>query len=311
MSLCSKLCRLILLLWLLSALSFIALILCFSAYVVPSLYKEYISDSPWDVTSPSVQAGLDRLLNPGRFNTYQLTTYNYMSMLRLSDDQNWMNKHELHEWIYVTGRESCSEDSGVCEKFDQAFDQIAEKYYLHPPAYNASIYTLDCDHSPLLCAAFSVSPPSLIRLESRGPPHCRIAFPSLLCAYEARYIPLPTNIGFEKMTGTFQPLGMSLPDEAGQLRALFESSCAHEVYITQRLVTHLGNFGEAEDWGEVVGDLVAGFPVHEWYGWLFSWWLGESAGQEVEEGKVEEEAETRAGGGNETEPWYMGNNNLN
>jgi len=253
----------------------LAAVLSFSLYIGPTLYKEYKLDLPRDPGSSSFQATLDRILRPDQFNTYQLTTYNYKSLLRLSDDLDWMHKDLRHSWIYVTGNETCAlgED---CERFDAAFDEVTSAYYLnHPPANNASMYILNCDTSPFLCNAWSVAPPALVRLESLGFPHCKIAsdpLPRLRCPFGARYIPLPTNKGLARMLGSYRPVD-GVPDEKWQLRSLFESTCAHEVYIIQRLLDWVGNGGEPGDAAEDFGYFVTVLPVADLYGKLFSWWL--------------------------------------
>jgi hypothetical protein len=254
----------------------IAAVLSFSLYIGPTLYKEYKLDSPWDPASPTVQATFDRILRRDQFNVYRLTTYNYKSLLRLSDDLDWMRKDLRHSWIYVTGNKTC-ESSENCERFNAAFDDVVPAYYLNPPANNASMYTLDCDTSPFLCNALAVYPPALIRLESLGFPHCKIfsdPLPRLRCPYGARYIPLPTNKGLARMLGSYRPVD-GVPDEKWQLRSLFESTCAHEVYIIQRLLGWVGNGGEPMDASEDFGFFVTMLPVAEVYGKLFSWWLGE------------------------------------
>lgn len=260
----------------LSILSTIASILSFSLYIGPTLYKEYKSDSPWDANSPSTEAALSRFLYPDQWNTYPLTSYNYKSMLRLSEDQNWMHKDLRHVWIYITGGESC-ESKESCERFDAAFDEVTSAYYLKPPANNASMFTLDCDTSPFLCSAWAATPPALIRVESPGAPYCRVVsdpLPGLRCPFGTRYIPLPTTTGLSKMLGTYRPVE-GLPTENWQLRSLFESTCAHEVYVLQRLLEYVGNGGEPMEFSEIFGDLITGFPIAELYGKVFSWWLGE------------------------------------
>lgn len=256
--------------------SVVAAILSFSLYIGPTLYKEYKLDSPWDPASPSVQAVFDRILAPDRFNVYQLTSYNFKSLLRLSDDLDWMRKDLRHTWVYVTGNETCA-SAEDCERFNAAFDEVVPAYYLNPPANNASMYTLDCDTSPFLCKAWAVAPPALVRLESLGHPHCKIVsdpVPRLRCPYGARYIPLPTNKGLARMLGSYRPID-GIPDEKWQLRSLFESTCAHEVYIIQRLLDYVGNGGEPMDASEDFGFFVTVLPVAKQYGRLFSWWLGE------------------------------------
>lgn len=76
------------------------------------------------------------------------------------------------------------------------------------------------------------------------------------------------------MLGSYRPVE-GLPDERWQLRSLFESTCAHEVYLIQRLLEYVGNGGEPLEFREIFGDLIAGFPVAEVYGRGFAWWLGE------------------------------------
>jgi len=266
----------------LSTLSTITSLLSLTLYIAPTLYREYKADSPWDLTSPSGQAALDRLTDPTRWNLHPINTYSYQSLLRLSPDQNWMHSSERHAWIYVTGKETCSalNNTQACEDFDAAFDEITPGYYLNPPAHNASIFTLNCDTSPFLCNAWAATPPALIRLESLGHPHCRIAsnpWPQLHCPFGARYIPLPTGAGLAKMLGTYRPVD-GLPDARWQLRSLFESTCAHEVYVIQRLLEYVGNGGEPMEVSEIFGEIVAGFPVAKLYGRVFSWWLGEGKG---------------------------------
>lgn len=228
------------------------------------------------MNGPSGQASIDRLLRLERFNVYPITSYTYKNLLRLSDDQNWMRKDLRHSWIYVTGDETCTKKED-CERFDAAFDEVTPAYYVNPPANNASMYTLNCDTSPFLCQAWAATPPALIRLESLGHPHCRIVsdpLPRLRCPFGARYIPLPTNKGLSAMLGSYRPID-GIPDEKWQLRSLFESTCAHEVYIIQRLLEYVGNGGEPMEFSEIFGDLIVGFPIAEQYGRLFSWWLGE------------------------------------
>jgi hypothetical protein len=253
-----------------------AAVLSLSLYLVPSLYSEYKLDSPWDEASPSVLASLDRIVRPNQFNVHQLTTYNYKTMLRLTDELDYMRKDLRHTWIYVTGNETCA-SSEDCERFNIAFDEVTPAYYVNSPANNASIYTLDCDTSPFLCNSWSVAAPALIRLESLGSPHCKIVTDPTLrlnCPYGVRYIPLPTNKGLARMLGSYRPVD-GLPDEKWQLRSLFESTCAHEVYIIQRLLDFVGNGGDPINWSEVWGYLVVATPVADVYGKLFSWWLGE------------------------------------
>lgn len=260
----------------LSILSIVAAIVSFSLYIGPTLYKEYKSDSPWDPSSPSMQSSMDRLLHPDRFNIFPLTSYNYKSMLRLTDDLDWMRKDLRHSWIYITGNETCS-SSEDCERFDAAFNEVTPAYYLNPPANNASMYTLNCDTSPFLCNAWSVAPPALIRVESLGFPHCKIVsdpLPRLRCPFGARYIPLPTNKGMAVMMGSYRPVD-GIPNEKWQLRSLFESTCAHEVYIIHRLLDWVGNGNEPMDAAEDFGYFVTALPVAELYGKMFSWWLGE------------------------------------
>lgn len=266
----------------LSVFSTIAGLLSFSAYIVPTLYQEYKSDSPWNATSPSVEALTWRLRNPHHWNIYPLNTYNYKSMLRLSEDQNFMRKDLRHSWIYITGGEQTCDDVEECERFDTAFDKVTEAYYINPPAHNASIFTLNCDTSPFLCKAFAATPPALIRTESLGFPHCGIVDFSLNCPYGVRYIPLPTPVGLSKMLGSYRPVD-GLPDARWQLRSLFESTCAHEVYVIQRLLEFSGNGGDVEEFSEVLGDLITGFPIAEVYGRAFSWWLGEGYGDDGDE----------------------------
>jgi hypothetical protein len=259
----------------LSIFSTLTAIISFSLYIGPTLYKEYKLDSPWNSDSPSVQALMDRLVRPNQFNTYQLTTYSYKSLLRLTDDLYWMRKDLRHSWIYATGDKTCpsSED---CARFDAALDEVTPGYYFNPPANNASIYTLNCDTSPFLCQGLAIEPPALIRLESLGFPHCGIVsdpLPRLRCPFGARYIPLPTNKGLAKMLGAYRPVD-GVPDEKWQLRSLFESTCAHEVYIIQRSLEYLGNGGEPMQPSEDFGFFVTILPA-EWLGSLFSWWLGE------------------------------------
>lgn len=254
----------------------ITAVLSFSLHVGPTLYKEYKADSPNNEASPLFQATLDNLLRRNQFNVHHLTTYNYKSLLRLTDDLEDMRKDLRHVWIYVTGDKTC--DSGEdCERFNAAFDEITPAYYVNAPANNASIFTLDCDTSPFLCDSWAVAPPALTRLESLGFPHCRIVndpMPRLRCPYGVRYIPLPTNKGLARMLGSYRPVD-GLPDEKWQLRSLFESTCAHEVYIIQRLLDFVGNGGDPMSWSEVLGYLVVTTPVADVYGKLFSWWLGE------------------------------------
>lgn len=194
-----------------------------------------------------------------------------------------MRKDLRHSWIYITGDESCSSKDD-CERFNAAFDEVTPAYYVNPPANNASIYTLNCDTSPFVCQAWAATPPALIRLESLGHPHCKVVsdpWPQLRCPFGARYIPLPTNAGLSVMLGSYRPVD-GIPDEKWQLRSLFESTCAHEVYIIQRLLEYVGNGGEPMEFSEIFGDLIVGFPIAELYGKLFSWWLGEgheSAGE--------------------------------
>jgi hypothetical protein len=38
---------------------------------------------------------------------------------------------------------------------------------------------------------------------------------------------------------------------------------------------YVGNGGEPLELYEVLGEIIAGFPVAELYGKVFSWWLGE------------------------------------
>lgn len=257
----------------LSIFSTIAALLSFSLYVGPTLYQEYKSDSPWDPNSPSVLSTIDRFLHPDQWNVQALTTYNYKSQLRLSADQSFMRKDLRHSWIYITGNETC-ENPQDCQRFDAAFDEVTASYYLNPPAYNASIFTLNCDTSPFLCNNWAATPPALIRMESLGFPHCAISGFQLECPFGVRYMPLPTPNGLSKMLGTYQPV-RGIPDERWQLRSLFESTCAHEVYIIQRLLKYVGNGGVPEEIEEIFGELIAGFPIAELYGLLFSWWLGE------------------------------------
>jgi hypothetical protein len=263
---------------LLSILSTLTGLLAFSFYITPTLYAEYKADSPYDPSSPSVQASLARLSAPNRWNLHPLTTYNYQSLLRLSSDQNWMRKDLRHAWIYVTGgNKTCSSTNEDCERFNSAFDGITERYYLNPPANNASIFTLNCDTSPFLCNAWAATPPALIRVESLGAPHCQIVHDPVMrlrCPFGTRYIPLPTGAGLAKMLGTYRPVD-GLLDAKWQLRSLFESTCAHEVYVIQRLLEYVGNGGEPLELYEVFGEIIAGFPVAELYGKVFSWWLGE------------------------------------
>lgn len=256
----------------LSIFSTIAALLSLSLYIGPTLYAEYRSDSPNDPSS--VVSALDRILHPDRWNISPLTTYNYKSHLRLSEDQNWMRKDLRHSWVYITGNQTC-ENKQDCERFDTAFDEVTAQYYLSPPAHNASIFTLNCDTSPFLCDGWAASPPALIRLESLGFPHCGIT-PDfrLQCPFGARYIPLPTPNGLTRMLGTYRPVD-GLPDERWQLRSLFESTCAHEVYLIQRLLEYVGNGGEPMEFREILGDVIAGFGVADLYGMGFAWWLGE------------------------------------
>jgi hypothetical protein len=263
----------------LSILSTLAALLSLSLYITPTLYAEYKADSPYDLSSPSGEATMARLSAPNRWNLYPLNTYNFESLLRLSRDQNWMLKDLRHAWIYVTGNATCTSLNTTedCERFDSAFDEITSTYYLNPPANNASIFTLDCDTSPFLCNAWAATPPALIRVESLGHPHCHIAsdpWPRLHCPFGTRYIPLPTGAGLAKMLGTYRPVD-GLPDAKWQLRSLFESTCAHEVYVIQRLLEYVGNGGEPMELYEVFGEIIAGFPVAKLYGRMFSWWLGE------------------------------------
>ncbi|KAL1583403.1 hypothetical protein WHR41_07627 [Cladosporium halotolerans] len=278
MSFWSKVRSLILWCSAISVFSAITAFLGFSAYIVPTLYEEYKSDSPWNTSAPSVQAEIERLLYRDIWNIFPLTTYNYKSMLRLTEDQNFMKKDHRHIWIYITGNQTCS-SAEECTRFDAAFDEVTEKYYLSPPANNASIFTLNCDTSPFLCSAWAATPPALIRVESLGFPHCKISFPHLQCPYGVRYIPLPTGQGMARMLGSYSPVD-GIPDARWQLRSLFESTCAHEVYIIQRLLEFAGNGGEPEEFDEIFGDLIAGFPIAEQYGKLFSWWLGEGGENE-------------------------------
>lgn len=260
----------------LSIFSTLTAFLSLTLYITPTLYREYKADSGNDLSSPSGQASMDRLTAPNRWNLYPLNTYTYQSLLRLSSDQNWMRKDLRHAWIYVTGNTTCS-SSEDCERFDSAFDEITQSYYLNPPANNASIFTLDCDTSPFLCNAWAATPPALIRIESLGHPHCQVAsdpWPRLRCPFGTRYIPLPTGAGLAKMLGTYRPVD-GLPDAKWQLRSLFDSTCAHEVYVIQRLLEYVGNGGEPLELYEVFGEIIAGFPVAELYGKVFSWWLGE------------------------------------
>jgi hypothetical protein len=259
----------------LSILSILVALAALSVYIGPTLYKEYKSDSPWDVNAPTVQAQLDGFLQPDQFNVFPLTTYNFDNMLGLSDDLEWMDNYLRHSWIYITGNESCSSRED-CERFDAAFDEVVPAYYLNPPAANASMYTLNCDTSPFLCHAWAVDPPALIRLESLGAPHCKVVMeplPGLRCPFGARYIPLPTNKGLAVMLGFYRPVD-GIPDEKWQLRSLFESTCAHEVYIVQRFLDWIGNGGDPTAPFEEFGFLVTAFAA-EHYGKLFSWWLGE------------------------------------
>ncbi|KAM0715932.1 hypothetical protein Q7P37_008446 [Cladosporium fusiforme] len=257
----------------LSIFSTIAAFLSFSLYVGPTLYQEYRIDSPGDPGSASVGSALERLLYPNLWNVHSLNTYNYKELLRLSSDQNFMRKDLRHSWIYVTGNQTC-ESVEDCERFDRAFDEVIASYYITPPAYNASIFTLNCDISPFLCNGWAATPPALIRMESLGFPHCGISDFRLHCPFGVRYIPLPTPNGLSRMLGTYNPVD-GLPDERWQLRSLFESTCAHEVYLIQRLLEYVGNGGEPEELEEIFGDLIAGYPIAEQYGKLFSWWLGE------------------------------------
>jgi len=257
----------------LSILSTIAALLSLSLYIVPTLYQEYKGDSPREVNSPSATAHAP---DPNLWNFYPLNTYNYESLLRLSSDQTWMYRQQHHAWIYVTGNETCS-SSEDCERFNSAFDEITATYHLNPPAHNASIFTLDCDTSPFLCSAWAATPPALIRMESLGGRNCHFAedpWTRMHCPFGTRYIPLPTGAGMAKMLGTYRPVD-GLPDARWQLRSLFESTCAHEVYVIQRLLDYVGNGGEPLELSEVFGQIIAGFPVAKMYGTLFSWWLGE------------------------------------
>jgi hypothetical protein len=262
----------------LSIFSTLAALLSLTLYITPTLYAEYKADSPWDPTSPSSEATLARLTAPNRWNLYPLNTYNYKSLLRLSSSQNWIHKDHRHAWIYVTGgNATCASNIEDCARFDSAFDEITPTYYLNPPANNASIFTLNCDASPFLCNAWAATPPALIRVESLGAPHCHVAsdpLPRLHCPFGTRYIPLPTGAGLAKMLGTYRPVD-GLPDAKWQLRSLFESTCAHEVYVIQRLLEYVGNGGEPLELYEVFGEIITGFPVAELYGKVFSWWLGE------------------------------------
>jgi hypothetical protein len=260
----------------LSLLSTITALLSLALYIAPTLYAEYKADSPRNPTSPSSEATLARLTAPNRWNLFSLNTYNYQSLLRLSADQNWIHQDHRHAWIYVTGgNKTCSSNIEDCARFDSAFDEITPTYYLNPPANNASIFTLDCDTSPFLCNAWAATPPALIRVESLGAPHCRIVnnpWPRLHCPFGTRYIPLPTGAGLAKMLGTYRPVD-GLPDAKWQLRSLFESTCAHEVYVIQRLLEYVGNGGEPMELYEVFGEIIAGYPVAELFGKVFSWWL--------------------------------------
>lgn len=248
---------------------FIATVLLLMIYIAPPLYTEYKLDSSL------AAARFERFLYPERWNVHALTTYNYINMLRLTEDQNWMRKDLRHVWIYVTGNASCPSPE-TCERFTTAFDEVIPAYYLNPPANNASIFTLDCDTSPFLCQGWAAVPPALIRIESLGFPHCGIVTSPLLslqCPFGVRYIPLPTG-HFAKALGTSQIID-SVPDEKWQLRSLLESTCAHEVYRIRRLLEHVGNGGQPLGLSGVLGDLVAGYGIAGAYGGLFSWWLGE------------------------------------
>jgi hypothetical protein len=243
----------------LSLISTITALLSLTLYITPTLYAEYKANSPRDPSSPSSEATLARLTAPNRWNLYSLNTYNYQSLLRLSADQNWIHKDHRHAWIYVTGSQTCTSNIEDCARFNSAFDEITSTYYLNPPANNASIFTLDCDTSPFLCNAWAATPPALIRVESLGAPHCHVKnnpWLRLYCPFGTRYIPLPTGAGLAKMLGTYRPID-GLPDAKWQLRSLFESTCAHEVYVIQRLLEYVGNGGE---------------PM-ELFGKVFSWWL--------------------------------------
>lgn len=251
----------------LSVLSTLTALLSLTLYITPTLYQEYKTDT----TDISV---LDRFLYPDRWNIQALNTYNYKRQLRLSEDQNFMRKDLRHAWIYVTGNSTC-ESPQDCERFDAAFDEVVAPYYITPPAHNASIFTLNCDTSPFLCDSWAASPPALIRTESLGFPHCSITSDyRLKCPFGVRYMPLPTPNGLSRMLGSYRPVE-GLPDERWQLRSLFESTCAHEVYLIQRLLEYVGNGGEPLEFREIFGDLIAGFPVAEVYGRGFAWWLGE------------------------------------
>jgi hypothetical protein len=80
----------------LSILSILVALAALSVYIGPTLYKEYKSDSPWDVNAPTVQAQLDGFLQPDQFNVFPLTTYNFDNMLGLSDDLEWMDNYLRH-----------------------------------------------------------------------------------------------------------------------------------------------------------------------------------------------------------------------
>lgn len=291
MGLLRNFCRLVTFCTVISTLFVLSLTAVFLLHTVPPLYQEYKLQRPNDHGSDSLFAQLEQLLFPERFNVNRLNTFNYKHLLHLSSDQFHSTKHNQSYWIYITGNQTCNDDldgepesvksAAPCQRFDAALAEVVAPYYVQGKTSlpnNASVFTLNCDISPFLCDAWAVSPPGLVKMESKG--ECGFSFngmfPQLKCPYAAWFLYLPLSAEFYELAfPKDKNLLRTLPDEKTQLRTLLESSYLHEAGVGHSMMQYVGNGGEVQEFSELLGELVAGFPTADLYSGWFAWWLGE------------------------------------